>query len=65
MCISRKVHWQSAEKAETGGIRNNTKTLYNISKKLAGKYRRSEFSGKDKDGNTIQVIGGELKRWTF
>ena len=52
-----------ADEPEKAAVRNDMKTLYEISKKLAGKYTDLRDTVKDKDGNTVHGTEFKLHRW--
>lgn len=41
----------------------NLKELYDITRKLAGKYKKPERPVKDKEWRPIREIGGQQRRW--
>jgi hypothetical protein len=52
-----------ADKAEEAAYNGNMKELYDITRKLAGKYNRPERPIKDKQGQTIMDTEQQLERW--
>ena len=52
-----------ATEAEQAAREGNMKKLYDITKKLTGKYNKSERPVKDKEGRTIDRDEQQRKRW--
>ena len=51
-----------AKEAEDASAQGNMKQLYDITRKLAGKYKHTDRPIKDKNGNVL-TSDEELKRW--
>ncbi|KAK2183036.1 hypothetical protein NP493_326g00029 [Ridgeia piscesae] len=52
-----------AKEAEDASAQGNMKQLYEITRKLAGKYKRTDRPIKDKNGNILTSHEDQLKRW--
>ncbi|KAK2159897.1 hypothetical protein NP493_1681g00012 [Ridgeia piscesae] len=52
-----------AKEAEDASAQGNMKQLYEITRKLAGKYKRTDRPIKDKNGNVLTSDEDQLKRW--
>ena len=52
-----------AEQAEDAAASNNMKLLYDTTKKLSGKYSKTDRPIKDKQGNVIGGTEQQLSRW--
>ena len=52
-----------AKEAEDASAQGNMKQLYEITGKLAGKYKRTDRPIKDKNGNVLTSDEDQLKRW--
>ena len=52
-----------AKEAEDASAQGNMKQLYDITRKLAGKYKRTDRPIKDKNGNVLTSDEDQLKRW--
>ena len=52
-----------AEEAEKAAASRNMKQLYDITKKLAGKFKKSERPIRDKDGTVLTGVYKQLNRW--
>ena len=52
-----------ASKAEDAMARNDTKTVYNITRQLAGRKTNTTKPVKDKDGKIITSLKQQLERW--
>ena len=52
-----------AKEAEDASAQENMKQLYDITRKLAGKYKRTDRPIKDKNGNVLTSDEDQLKRW--
>ena len=52
-----------ADKAEQAAARGEMSTIYNITKKLSGKYTSQSAPVKDKDGNILRTEQEQTARW--
>ena len=52
-----------ADEAEEAAEKGNMRDLYNITRKLTGKYKQSSGLIKDKRGNVISNTKEQMKRW--
>ena len=52
-----------AEEAERAAASRNTKQLYDTTKKLAGKFKKSERPIRDKNGTVLTGVDMQLNRW--
>ena len=52
-----------AKEAEDASAQGNMKQLYEITRKLAGKYKATDRPIKDKNGNVLTSDEDQLKRW--
>ena len=52
-----------AKEAEDASAQGNMKQLYDITRKLAGKYKNTDRPIKDKNGNVLTSDEDQLKRW--
>ena len=52
-----------AKEAEDASTQGNMKQLYEITRKLAGKYKTTDRPIKDKNGNVLTSDEDQLKRW--
>ena len=52
-----------AEEAERAAARRNMKQLYDTTKKLAGKFKKSERPIRDKNGTVLTGVDKQLNRW--
>ena len=52
-----------AKEAVDASAQGNMKQLYDITRKLAGKYKHTDIPIKDKNGNVITSDEEQLKRW--
>ena len=52
-----------AKEPEDASAQGNMKQLYEITRKLAGKYKRTDRPIKDKNGNVLTSDEDQLKRW--
>ena len=59
----RKYVDSLAEEAEAAAASNNMRELYDITRKLSGKYSLPERPVKDKEGNSIPGAEQQLNRW--
>ena len=51
-----------AQEAETAGASRNMKQLYDTTKKLAGKFKKSERPIRDKNGTVLTGVDKQLNR---
>ena len=58
-----KANFIEANEAEDASAQGNMKQLYEITRKLAGKYKRTDRPIKDKNGNVLTSGEDQLKRW--
>jgi endonuclease/exonuclease/phosphatase family metal-dependent hydrolase len=59
----RKYIEDLAREAEEAAGKGNMRDLYNITRKLTGKYKQSSGLIKDKDGKVISNTKEQMKRW--
>ena len=52
-----------AEEAERAAASRNMKQLYDMTKKLAGKFKKSERPIRDKNGTVLTGVDKQLNRW--
>ena len=52
-----------AKEAEDASAQGNMKQLYDVTRKLAGKYKNTDRPIKDKNGNVLTSDEDQLKRW--
>ena len=52
-----------AKEAEDASAQDNMTQLYDITRKLAGKYKHTDRPIKDKNGNVLTSVEDQLKRW--
>ena len=52
-----------AKEAEEAAGKRNMKALYDITRKLAGKYHRTSRPVKSKTGETLKTIEEQMQRW--
>ena len=52
-----------AEEAERAAASRNMKQLYDTTKKLAGKFKKSERPIRDKNGTVLTGVDKQLNRW--
>jgi hypothetical protein len=52
-----------ATEAEEAAGKGNLKELYDVTKKLSGKFGKPERPVKDKDGNSIPATAKQKQRW--
>ena len=52
-----------AEEAERAAASRNMKQLYDTTKKLAGKFKKSERPIRDKNGTVLKGVDKQLNRW--
>ena len=52
-----------AKEAEDASAQGNMKQLYEITRTLAGKYKRTDRPIKDKNGNMLTSYEDQLKKW--
>ena len=52
-----------AKEAEDASAQGNMKQLYDITRKLARKYKHTDRPIKDKNGNVLTSDEDQLKRW--
>nr|KAG5704681.1 hypothetical protein BaRGS_025323 [Batillaria attramentaria] len=53
-----------ASQAEEAARQGNLKDLYQVTKKLAGKFQQTDKPVKDKNGHPLTTTEEQLKRWT-
>ena len=52
-----------AKEAEDASAQGNMKQLYDVTRKLAGKYKHTDRPIKDKNGNVLTSDEDQMKRW--
>nr|KAG5689967.1 hypothetical protein BaRGS_033648 [Batillaria attramentaria] len=61
--VQEGLHRQPGSQAEEAARQGNLKDLYQVTKKLAGKFQQTDKPVKDKNGHPLTTTEEQLKRW--